>query len=191
LNARGLRRRAPRRGRWPGSPGGVSPKRAQRLRRFAGRMSQANNDTSRVTHRASSRMVFRPVRDTRNACPRAVHRAKMALQVSARCSRALPAASCLKARDCALCSKSFRLSLCENHSGMGASVPICRARAPRALLPCTVCAANLLSFLSLLLLFSLLTFPHLILPHSPSSHASHASLSFLLSPAPQVRLRLP
>ena len=52
----------------------------------------------------------------------------------------------------------------------------------------SVCAANLLS---LLLLFSLLTFPHLTLPHSPSSHASHLSLSFLLSPAPQVRLRLP
>ena len=118
MNARGLRRRAPRRGRWPGSLGGVSPKRAQRLRRFAGRMSQANNDTSRVTHRASSRMVFGAIRGTRNACPRAVHRAEMAPQVSARCSRALPAASCLKARDCALCSKSFRLSLCENHSGI-------------------------------------------------------------------------
>jgi hypothetical protein len=53
----------------------------------------------------------------------------MAPQVSARCSRALPAASCLKARDCALCSKSFRLSLCENHIDQSLLQVIAKARA--------------------------------------------------------------
>lgn len=89
-----------------------SPKMTKRLRRFARRempVSQANHPTVRSSSSRLFAHSFWAIRDTRNACPRAVQQAKMAPQVSERCSRALPAASCLKARDCALHSKSFRL----------------------------------------------------------------------------------